>query len=85
MYDSREGDPAPQRKQLYKAPDWRDLRLRQRGDFRMEEATREGCWQLRKEGSLPPGRLVHVQKNEGINLRNDVCPWGRWVGPRSKT
>lgn len=76
--------PAPRRKQLYKVPGWRDLRLRQWGDFRMEEATREGCWQLQGEASLSPGQLVHVQANETINLQNGMCQCGRWVGPRCK-
>jgi hypothetical protein len=67
-YDSREGDPTPPRKQLFKVPGWRDLRLRQWGDFRMEEAARVGCWRLPREASLPPGQLVHVQETEGINL-----------------
>lgn len=53
MYDRIRGDPAPQREQPYKAPGWKDLRLRQRGDFRMEEATREGYWQLRRPVSHP--------------------------------
>lgn len=67
VYNRREGDATPLRKQPYKVPGWRDLRLRQWGDF----SNQGGVLAVGAANSHPAS--LCTCRHEGINLQNGWC------------